>query len=130
MKHLIAAACLAVAGAGAAMADPVHGTWRTAADDNGNYGHIQVTNCGSKICGTLIKSFDASGAVLDTPNTGRQIIWDMEAKGGGDYRGGKVYAPDRDRTYNSRMQLNGNTLSVSGCVLGVCRDGGSWTRVN
>jgi uncharacterized protein (DUF2147 family) len=28
------------------------------------------------------------------------------------------------------MQLNGNTLSVRGCVLGICRDGGTWTRVN
>ena len=130
MKQLIATACVVVASAGMAMADPVHGTWKTAADDNGNYGHIAVTNCGGKICGTLVKSFDSSGAALDTANTGRKIIWDMEAKGGGEYRGGKVYAPDRDKTYNSRMQLNGNTLSVSGCVLGVCRDGGSWTRVN
>lgn len=130
MKHLIAAACVVVASAGITAADPVHGTWKTAADDNGNYGHIKVANCGARICGTLVKSFDSSGATLDSPNNGRKIIWDMEARGGGDYRGGKVYAPDRDKTYNSRMQLNGNTLSVSGCVLGVCRDGGSWTRVN
>jgi uncharacterized protein (DUF2147 family) len=26
--------------------------------------------------------------------------------------------------------LNGDTLAVRGCVLGICRDGGTWTRVN
>ena len=116
--------------ASSALADPVHGTWKTAADDNGNYGHIQVTDCNGKVCGTLVKSFDSSGAALDTENTGRQIIWDMEADGSGAYSGGKVYSPDRDKTYNSKMQLNGNTLAVSGCVLGICRDGGKWTRIN
>ena len=113
-----------------ALAVPVHGTWKTTADDNGNYGHIQVTDCNGKVCGTLVKSFDASGAVLESENTGRQIIWDMEADGSGAYSGGKVYSPDRDKTYNSKMKLNGNQLSVSGCVLGICRDGGTWTRLN
>ena len=116
--------------AGPALADPVHGTWKTTADDNGNYGHIQVTDCNGKVCGTLVKSFDASGAVLESENTGRQIIWDMEADGSGAYSGGKVYSPDRDKTYNSKMKLNGIQLSVSGCVLGICRDGGTWTRLN
>ena len=113
-----------------ALADPVHGTWKTTADDNGNYGHIQVSDCNGKVCGTLVKSFDSSGAALETANTGRKIIWDMEAQGSGAYSGGKVYSPDRDKTYNSKMQLSGNKLAVSGCVLGICRDGGTWTRLN
>lgn len=129
MKLTSFAAALMLVG-GAALADPVHGTWRTTADDNGNYGHIQVTDCNGKVCGTLVKSFDSSGAEFTSANAGRQIIWDMEAKGDGAYAGGKVYSPDRDKTYNSKMQLNGNTLAVSGCVLGICRDGGTWTRVN
>ncbi|MEL6620526.1 MAG: DUF2147 domain-containing protein [Pseudomonadota bacterium] len=129
MKLTSLVAALVLVG-GAALADPVHGTWKTTADDNGNYGHISVTNCGGKVCGTLVKSFDASGAEFSSPNTGRKIIWDMEAKGGGAYGGGKVYSPDRDKTYNSKMQLTGNKLAVSGCVLGICRDGGTWTRVN
>ena len=54
----------------------------------------------------------------------------MEAQGSGAYSGGKVYSPDRDKTYNSKMQLSGNKLAVSGCVLGICRDGGTWTRLN
>ncbi len=116
--------------AGAAQADPVHGTWQTAKDDNGNFGHIRIAPCGSAICGTLVKSFDASGAPLDSPNNGRKIIWDMQAQGGGAYGKGKVWSPDRDKTYNSKMQLNGNALAISGCVLGICRDGGTWRRVD
>jgi uncharacterized protein (DUF2147 family) len=129
MKKLLLATAMVFA-AGAAMADPVEGVWKTKPDDNGNFGHIQVSACGAAFCGVLIKAFDGSGAEIDSPNVGRQIIWDMVAVGDGAYDDGKVYSPDRDKTYNSEMQLNGNSLAVKGCVLGICRDGGTWTRVN
>ncbi|AXI57003.1 hypothetical protein SuNHUV7_27330 (plasmid) [Pseudoseohaeicola sp. NH-UV-7] len=130
MRNLALTAAIALGLAGPALADPVLGTWQTVSDDNGNYGHIDVAPCGSKICGTLVKSFAAGGAAGPSGNIGKQIIWDMEAEGGGAYGGGKVWSPDRDKTYNSKMQLNGNTLAISGCILGICRDGGTWTRVN
>ncbi len=110
--------------------DAVEGQWRTTKDDNGNSGIIQVAPCGDKICGTLIASFDGNGAPIATDNIGKKIIWDMIAQGDGAYSGGKIWSPDRDKTYKSKMQLNGNKLSVKGCVLVVCRDGGTWTRVN
>ncbi|WP_439154905.1 DUF2147 domain-containing protein [Yoonia sp.] len=113
--------------AGPVLADPLEGMWRTARDDNGNSGIIQVAPCGDALCGTLVQSFDADGNELTTNNIGRQIISQTIARGDGAYRG-KVWSPDRDKTYNSRLQLTGNTLSVSGCVLGICRDGGTWTR--
>ena len=116
--------------AGAAAADPVYGTWKTIADDNGNFGHIKMAACGSKICGTLIKSFGSNGAEIASDDNGKKIIWDMKSDGGGAYSGGKVWSPDRDKTYNSRMQLSGNSLNIMGCVMGVCRDGGTWSRVN
>jgi len=55
----------------------------------------------------------------------------MLPQGGGDYGRGKIWAPDRDKTYASRMHLEGDRLSVSGCILGgaICRDGGTWRRV-
>lgn len=111
-----------------AMADPLEGTWQTGRDDNGNFGHIRVAPCGAQLCGTLVRSFDASGNQISTEFDGRNIISQTVSQGGGEYRG-KVYAPDRDKTYNSRLQLSGNSLSVSGCVLGICRNGGTWTRV-
>lgn len=127
MKRLTLAALLTFGLAGGAFADPLEGTWRTAKDDNGNYGLIQVAKCGSKLCGKLVKSFDSSGSVISSDHTGRNIISETVATGGGNYKG-KVYSPDRDKTYNSKLVLSGNTLKVSGCVLGICRDGGTWKR--
>jgi uncharacterized protein (DUF2147 family) len=128
MMVLVATVSLSAGAAHAA--DPVHGMWQTLKDDNGNYGHIEVTECGNSICGTLAKSFDNSGKSITTANAGRKIIWNMKADGGGAYSGGKVYSPDRDKTYNSKMTLKGNSLNIKGCVLGICRDGGTWKRVN
>ena len=114
---------------GAALADPAEGIWQTEKDDNGNFGQVQVTTCGAKICGTLIKSFNPDGSELASENIGKPIIWDMEPQGDGAYAKGKIWSPDRNKTYNSKMQLSGDSLSVSGCVLGICRDGGTWKRV-
>ena len=130
MKHLLLGIAFAIGLAGMAAADPVYGTWKTEPDDNGSTGYIKVEACGSKICGTLIKSFDASGAETDSPNIGKKIVWDMVAQGGGAYGGGKIWSPDRDKTYKSKMTLKGDTLAVEGCVLMICRDGGKWRRVN
>ena len=128
MKKLAIIAVLASLSA-PAYADDIYGTWRTIADDNGNSGHIKISSCGSKICGVLVNSFDSNGKAFKSENQGRKLIWDMVNKGGGNYGGGKVYSPDRDKTYSGKLVLQGNSLNVKGCVLGVCRSGGSWARV-
>ena len=112
-----------------ASADPVEGIWKTKPDDNGHYGYVQIEPCGPAFCGRLVKAFDQTGAEIASPNIGKQIVWDMVAEGEGAYGDGKVWSPDRDKTYSSKMQLDGNSLSVSGCVLMICRDGGTWTGV-
>ena len=125
MKHLIAAACLVVAGAGTAMADPVHGTWQTETGETGGYLHVTIAACGDSICGTIAK-------VVNNDNTsikGKRMIWDMKSKGNGSYSGGRIWAPDVDKTYRSKMSLSGNALKVSGCVGPICR-GQTWKRVN
>jgi uncharacterized protein (DUF2147 family) len=129
MKTTILLAAAFATLAGVAAADPILGVWKTKPDDNGNFGHIDVKPCGQAICGTLVKAFGKDGKEMASPNVGKRIIWDMKAKGNGAYGDGKVWSPDRDKTYNSKMQMSGNSLAVSGCVLGICRDGGTWTRV-
>lgn len=111
------------------LADPLFGIWATVPDDNGNSGHIRVEACGDAICGTLIKSFDGAGKEYASENIGKLIIWDMKPRGNGSYGGGKIWSPDRDQTYSSKLKLDGDTVQVSGCVLVICRDGGTWTRV-
>lgn len=115
--------------AGAAAADPVEGRWNTLPDDNGNYGQVQIAACGAKFCGTLVAAFDPAGKSLESENIGKQMIWDMEALGDGAYGNGMIWAPDRDKTYASKMVLSGDVLSVSGCVLGglICRSQ-DWAR--
>ena len=129
MKRMCALAAGLVLAAGAALADPVVGTWKTQPDDNGNYGHVIISTCGSEICGVIDKGYDSKGKQLASPNVGKRMLWAMKPQGGGAYSGGKIWAPDRDKTYNSKMTLSGNTLKVEGCVLGICR-GQTWTRVN
>ena len=128
MKTLALAALLAVLGT-AALADPVEGMWKTKPDDNGNFGFVEINPCGPALCGVLIKAFDNAGKERESDNIGRKIVWDMVAYADGLYDDGKIYSPDRDKTYNADMTLSGNSLSVRGCVLGICRDGGTWKRV-
>ncbi len=125
MKHLIAAAFVAVASAGAAMADPVEGTWKTETGETGGYLHVKIAACGDSFCGTIAKVVSND----NTDITGKRMIWDMKAKGNGSYSGGRIWAPDVDKTYRSKMSLTGNTLKVSGCVGPICR-GQSWSRIN
>lgn len=128
-KHAFLTA-LALLVAGPAIADPVFGTWKTIPDDNGNFGYIEIKNCGGTICGTLAKSFDASGKSVSSEHAGKKIVWDMKPNGGGKYSGGKIWSPDRDKVYSSKLNLkDNNNLQVSGCIAFICRDGGTWTRV-
>lgn len=114
--------------AAAAMADPVEGTWQTQPGDDGAFGHVEMAQCGAALCGTLVRAYDGEGRARASDSVGRNLVWDMQAKGGGAYAGGKIWAPDRDKTYNSKMTLNGAQLEVSGCVLGICRSQ-TWVRV-
>ena len=128
MKTFALAAGIAFALSSAAFAEPLVGTWQTAKDDNGNYGHIRVGACGDKLCGVLVKSFNSAGKAIKSDHTGRNIISATVPTGGGSYKG-KVFSPDRGKTYNSKLKLSGKQLKVSGCVLGICRDGGTWTKI-
>ena len=132
MKHIILSAALGLGFASMALADPVDGTWKTAPGDTGGYLHVSIGACGAKLCGTIRAAYDKAGD-LD-PNyehLGKKMIWGMRADGDGYYSGGKIWAPDSDKTYKSKMALNGSKLEVKGCVAGglICR-GQDWRRVN
>ncbi len=120
------AAFLLTAGSALA-ADPIEGMWKTVPDNNGNSGLIEVKVCGTTFCGILTQAFDSTGAVMASENIGKEIIFDTVPNGNGRYSG-KVYAPDSGKTYASKLIVDGDQLSVSGCVLGLCRNGGTWVR--
>ena len=126
MKRILAAALFVAGTSTAWAADPVEGTWESPTNEDGASIQVQIAPCGGSFCGTItnVKGGDQS-------IKGERMLWDMAAKGGGTYSGGKVWAPDDDKTYRGKLELSGNSLKISGCVLGgaVCR-GETFARVN
>ncbi|MBA3908744.1 MAG: DUF2147 domain-containing protein [Rhodobacter sp.] len=129
MKTSAIAAVFAALGT-AAFDDPVEGIWNTKTNDNDNYGHVEIKPCSPALCGTLVKALNGADKEIESDNIGRRIVWDMVAFAEGLYDDGGICSPDRDKEYNGDMSLAGDGLAVRGCVLGICRDGGSWKRVN
>lgn len=128
MKKMILAAALMLAGAGAAQADPVLGTWKTEVDD-GAYAFVEMAPCGAAICGTIARTFN-SGGEYQSPNLGKSLVRNMKPQGDGYYKG-KVWRPSNDKIYIGKMELEGNRLKLKGCVAGglLC-SAQNWTRVN
>ena len=124
LKTAIAASLLATP----ALADPVLGIYRTQPGDTGSYAHVEIYECDGGICGVIRKAFDASGSEIASDTVGKRMIWDMTADGDGGYSGGKIWAPDRDKVYTSKMELSDGQLMVSGCVAIICRSQ-IWTRL-
>jgi len=127
MRTLALAATFALA-AVAAQAEGISGIFQTQPNDNGDIGMVQFAKCGDRYCGTLIKSFNSSGAQIESPNEGRNIVWDMVDDGNGTFSGGQIWDPGSNKTYKSKMTLSGKALKVSGCVSVLCRSQ-TWTRV-
>ena len=109
-------------------ADPVLGLYKTQPGDSGNYAHVEIYECEGEICGVIRKAFDGAGTELDSDTVGKRMIWGMKPQGEGEYAKGKIWAPDRDKTYKSKMELAGSKLTVSGCVAFICRSQ-VWTKM-
>ena len=107
------------------LADNVFGTWKSEPGDTGGYITVKIQACGGKICGTIL---EVVGNKNKDPE-GKMIIKEMIAKGGGKYSGGTIWAPDTNKTYKSKMKLNGDNLVVKGCVAFICR-GQDWSRLD
>lgn len=132
MKKFILAIVAAVSMAVPAFADDVEGLWQTAPGETGGYLHVKIATCGADICGTIAAAIKADGTSDPAyAHLGKPIIWAMGVDGGGAYSGGKIWAPDVDKTYRSKMSLSGSKLVVKGCVAGglICR-GQDWKRLN
>ena len=108
-------------GVSAAQAEGISGIFQTQANDQGNIGMVEFYDCGGKYCGKLVKSFDKTGKEISSPHTGRNIVAGMSDNGGGKFSGGTIWDPGADKTYKSKMQLDGQVLSVSGCVTIICK---------
>lgn len=106
MKRLIIAAAGLAAMTGMALAaEPIEGTWKR---PNGTL--IQYAGSGGTFCGT----------VLTGEYKGKSI--GCMSGSGASYKG-KVNKLDEGKTYNGKASVSGNSLKLSGCVLGgvICK---------
>jgi uncharacterized protein (DUF2147 family) len=128
MTRLVPLAALALALATApALADPVLGTWQTQPDD-GAFAHVVMAPCGAAICGTIARTFNETGEYR-SPNIGKTLVIDMKPQGGNKYAG-QVWRPSNDKVYTGKIELDGDRLSLAGCVAGglICSRQ-TWARV-
>jgi uncharacterized protein (DUF2147 family) len=127
MKKTLTLAAALAGFASLAAADPAEGIWQTQVDD-GAYAYVTMSTCGSAVCGTISRTFNSDGE-YQSENIGRQIVIDMVPQGGGSYEG-RVWRPSNDKIYIGKMDLNGDRLSLRGCVLGglICANQ-TWARI-
>ena len=136
MTRILIAASVVLIATPSLAADAI-GTWQSEKADDGGYIHVSVAPCAhnaAKLCGTIIDAFNDDPAAMDETRAaelrGKVMIKDMEPSGATAWSNGTIWAPDDDETYASKMELDGDVLTVSGCVLAglICR-GQDWTRV-
>ncbi|WP_374300495.1 DUF2147 domain-containing protein [Paracoccus sp. (in: a-proteobacteria)] len=122
-------AALALLASPAVAADPLAGTWRTQLGKDGGFGHVEIVPCGGGLCGTVIRTFDAAGQSVRADDLGALILDRIVATGEGGYGKGRIINPETGRGYTARLKLRGNLLDIGGCVMMICRNAGTWQRV-
>lgn len=100
----------------AAAQDAAVGIWQTEVDD-GAFAHILMQPCGNAVCGSIQRTFNADGSEFQSENIGKRIVINMVPNGDGSYNG-QVFRPSNGKTYTGKMQVNGNSLRLQGCVAG------------
>lgn len=115
------------------------GVWRTEKGD----ARIQVSQCGSALCGRVVwlreaidpatgrpqtDSKNPNSSLASRPMIGVQIFIGMQPAGQGRWAG-RIYNADDGGVYESKIAWMGpNTLRVEGCLGAIC-GGENWTKV-
>jgi len=112
LRAAVMAALLASGSMSALAAEPIEGIWKRPSTGT----MVSYSGGGGKFCGT----------VLEGEYKGKSIGC-MEGSGG-TYKG-TVIALDEGKTYAGKATVNGNSMSLKGCVAGglICK-GETWAR--
>ena len=112
LRAAVTAALLASGSMSASAAEPIEGIWKRPSTGT----MVSYSGGGVKFCGT----------VLEGEYKGKSIGC-MEGSGG-TYKG-TVIALDEGKTYAGKATVNGNSMSLKGCVAGglICK-GETWAR--
>ena len=109
---------VAMAAPAAAAVSPV-GVWIR---DNGGL-RVRVAPCGAALCGVIIRQDDKSSPA----KPGMRVLSGMTPSGPNTWKG-SAFNPVDKQTYAGTLTLSGDTLTVSGCVLGLLCQNVVWTR--
>ncbi len=110
-----------------AQAQDINGLWRTELTEQG-YLEVSIEACETNmLCGTILRARDPEGNEQPYEHTGKRMIWGMVASGPTNWGDGKIWDPRNDRTVNSRLELSGDTLLVTGCMFRICQTQ-NWQR--
>ena len=121
-----------------ALAEDIDGIWLT----ENKKAKVDIHSCDNNKCGKIVwleePLNDDGTPKLDGKNPdpnkhsnlliGTLMIWDMEPDKQNKWQRGQIYDVSKGEIYKSKMELkNINTLSVSGCLLFICKKQ-IWTR--
>ena len=111
-KALVIFATTLLASAGTAQAgDPIVGKWKR---PNGII--VAFSPCGGGFCASPVTG----------PNAGKSA-GKLSPTGDGHYKG-TLTDLESDKTYTGKGAINGNTLTIAGCMLAVLCKSESWVR--
>ena len=114
------------------------GTYKTEPNDEGAYLQVKFGACSNDkklTCGKIKGSYLKNGSKNNKSKiVGQNIVWGMVDEGTGKYGNGKIWDPSdpkddgSKKIYKSKMELKGSTLTVSGCILWICK-AQNWSKV-
>ncbi|MBX9458231.1 MAG: DUF2147 domain-containing protein [Rhizobium sp.] len=119
---LLIASVLALGGATMAQAADLNGNW---ARSDGK-ARVKIAKCGGDICAT--NTWIKPGTPSE--KTGDVLVMKIEKVAENQYSG-SAFDPQRDRSYNIKLDVAENKMTTTGCILGglLCK-GVGWTRIN
>lgn len=107
---------------------PPLGIWFSSSNDKGIYYEVSMNSCGEFTCGTISGVFGPDETIVENDIVGKRFVWELMSDGQGVWTG-KVYNPNQDKTYQARLVHSGNEMTLSGCVMGICRTAEVYSRL-
>ena len=105
---------------------------------------IKVTDCGGKLCGTIVGLKEPISKIDGKPKVDREnpdaskrkrpliglaVLIGMKPSGEGQWQGA-IYNPDDGNTYSASIKLDGDKMKVKGCVIGILCKSNSFVRID
>ncbi|MBF0468718.1 MAG: DUF2147 domain-containing protein [Desulfamplus sp.] len=128
--------------------EKITGTWKTVADEGADKGrdnsYVEIFEkegaCFARITRLLLKPQDTlcdkcSGDLKDKPLVGMIFLKDMKKSGktdkefGEQYSGGTIMDPDNGKTYDCKLWVKGDVLTLRGYI-GFLYRTQQWFRIN